>query len=268
MTTKLGCVISEHTDEQDLAARAGAWRRQALEQFCDVLTPWEYGTVARCSRYPSVYEFNAVQVERAPAIDVEALIAFADEAMAGLAHRRIDFEVADAAAPLRSEFEARGWKTFCLLRMRHEGDRTAHGAAPGAAQGVAYDDVHELRSAWQEEDFPGIDPSNYLACLREVSGARDVNVLAVRRGIIPVGYAELEHVGDGAEVASVYVRPEDRGQGVGTALTHAAIANAPAVRDLWITADDEGRPKHLYARLGFRPVARSVQFLRLPQPSR
>lgn len=233
-----------------------------------MITPWDYGIVARCSRYPDYYDFNLVQVEREPPHDVDALITFADQALSGLAHRRIDFEIFDPAPALRAEFEARGWKTTVLLRMRHEGDRRAHEQVGAAVEQVHYDAVHELRAAWQEEDFPGIDPSNYLACLREVSGARDVNVLAVRRGIIPVGYAELEHVGDGAEVASVYVRPEDRGQGVGTALTHAAIANAPAVRDLWITADDEGRPKHLYARLGFRPVARSMQFLRLPQPSR
>jgi hypothetical protein len=36
------------------------------------------------------------------------------------------------------------------------------------------------------------------------------------------------------------------------------------VRDLWIGADDEDRPKQLYMRLGFRPVWRSIEFLRLP----
>jgi GNAT superfamily N-acetyltransferase len=62
----------------------------------------------------------------------------------------------------------------------------------------------------------------------------------------------------------VYVRADRRGHGLGTAVTSAAIRSAPPVRDLWITADDEDRPKHLYARLGFRPVTRQLQFLRLP----
>jgi hypothetical protein len=35
------------------------------------------------------------------------------------------------------------------------------------------------------------------------------------------------------------------------------------VRDLWITADAEGRLQHLYARLGFTAVAGDLQFLRI-----
>ena len=51
---------------------------------------------------------------------------------------------------------------------------------------------------------------------------------------------------------------------MGTALTRAAIGAAGRVRDLWIIADDEGRPKELYARLGFRPAWRMIEFLRRP----
>ena len=60
------------------------------------------------------------------------------------------------------------------------------------------------------------------------------------------------------------MRPEYRGGGRGTALTRAAIEAAGEVDDLWIVADDEDRPKQLYARLGFRPVWTSIEFLRAP----
>jgi hypothetical protein len=50
----------------------------------------------------------------------------------------------------------------------------------------------------------------------------------------------------------------------GTAMTRAAIEAAGDARDLWIVADDEGRPKELYARLGFRPAWVTMEFLRLP----
>jgi hypothetical protein len=39
------------------------------------------------------------------------------------------------------------------------------------------------------------------------------------------------------------------------------------VRDLWIVADDEGRPKELYARLGFRPAWTPIEFTRWPDAS-
>jgi hypothetical protein len=47
-------------------------------------------------------------------------------------------------------------------------------------------------------------------------------------------------------------------------MTRAAIAAASDAGDLWIVADDEDRPKQLYARLGFRPVWKLLDVLRLP----
>jgi hypothetical protein len=47
-------------------------------------------------------------------------------------------------------------------------------------------------------------------------------------------------------------------------MTRAAISAAGDVQDLWIVADDEGQPKHLYARLGFRPAWTALEALRLP----
>jgi GNAT superfamily N-acetyltransferase len=77
-------------------------------------------------------------------------------------------------------------------------------------------------------------------------------VLTVREGGVPVAFAQLERVGAAAEIAQVYVHPEYRGGGRGTAMTRAAIEAAGDVRDLWIVADDDDRPKELYVRLGFR----------------
>ena len=47
-------------------------------------------------------------------------------------------------------------------------------------------------------------------------------------------------------------------------MTRVAIEAAGDVRDLWIVADDDDRPKQLYGRLGFRPAWTGVQFQRLP----
>ena len=53
-------------------------------------------------------------------MSVEELAAFADQALAGLEHRCVDFDLVDAAEPLRAGFEAKGWKAERLLWMRHE----------------------------------------------------------------------------------------------------------------------------------------------------
>jgi ribosomal protein S18 acetylase RimI-like enzyme len=248
--------------ETDTADRARAWHYSRHAAICDVVEPWAHGTVVRATRYPSYYDFNLVRVEEEPAMSLEALVAVADEALAGLAHRRLDFELVDVGERLRRRFEAKGWKALRLLLMRHEA-----APPPGPDVGVEevpYDAVHELRVAWHREDFPGQDPGGYHIQAREVALRRGAQVLAVRKGRTPVAFAQLVRGGAGAEISEVYVHPEHRGGGLGTALTRAAIEAAGSVRDLWISADDEDRPKELYGRLGFRPVWTELEFTRLP----
>jgi GNAT superfamily N-acetyltransferase len=246
----------------DVAARARAWANGSRAAVCDVLTPWAHGTIARATRYPSYWDLNTVRVEDDPGMTVDELITFADDALAGLAHRRIDYDLVSAGAAVRADFEARGWKALRLVWMRHESP--APPGPPIAVEPLAYDAVNDLRSAWHREDFPAIDPSSYIAEAREVAMHRDAQVLAVREGDVPIAFAQLERDGGGAEISQVYVHPDHRGAGRGTAITRAAIQAAGDVEDLWIVADDEDRPKELYARLGFRPVYTAMEFTRLP----
>jgi GNAT superfamily N-acetyltransferase len=248
----------------DAAARARAWHHDVPGAVCDLLDPWEFGTVVRATRYPSYFDFNKVRIERDPGMSVEALVAFADEALAEHAHRRIDFERSDVAEPLRASFAPYGYASERLVWMLHE--------TPGpenrgeiAVQEVPYDTVRPLRVAWFAEDFPEAQLGDHLAEAREVGLLLGARVFAVMDGEDPVGYAQLERLGPSAEITQVYVRPDHRGRGIGTALTSAAIEAAGDVEDLWIVGDDEGRPKRLYARLGFRPAWTMVELLRLPE---
>lgn len=245
-----------------VAARARDWRDGAHAAVCDVLEPWAHGTVVRATRYPNIFDVNVVRVEEDPSMGVEALMAFADEALAGLAHRRVDFDLADVAEARRAGFETRGWRAMRLLWMHHE-KRLPRGP-DAAVDEVPYDAVRDLRVAWLREDFPDYDPAAHLAEARALAERRGAQVLAVREGGATIAYAQLERAGPNAEITQVYVHPRHRGGGRGSALTRAAIKAAGDVGDLWIVADDEDRPKQLYARLGFGPAWTSMQFLRLP----
>jgi ribosomal protein S18 acetylase RimI-like enzyme len=241
--------------------RAVRWRLAAIEAVCDVIEPWEHGTVYRATRYPSYYDFNVVWVDGDPELSAEELTAEADRALGDLEHRRLDFERADAAERVRPALEAARWEPTRLSWMRHSSPLPA-GRRPDVRE-ANYDDVLELRLAWHREDFPDLDSRDYIANAREVAMARDVQVIAARAGEELVGFTQLERAEGGAEITQVYVRPEHRGSGLGTALTRSAIEAAGDVDDLWIVADDEGRPKQLYARLGFRPAWTSTEFLRV-----
>lgn len=245
------------------AERARAWIHAREDVVCDRAEPWAHGTVLRATRHPDYWDYNLVRVEEDLDLSAEELAAVADAALADARHRRIDVEVPRTAERLRPGFTALGWQTMRLVLMRHEAP-----APPGpavAVEEVAYEEADALRRAWHEEDFPGVDQGGYLDQAREVALRRGVRVLVARGSDgATAGFAQLEHDGDAAEVTQVFVHPAHRGAGLGTALTCAAITAAGDVTDLWIAADDEDRPKELYARLGFRPVWTLLELTRLP----
>ncbi len=244
------------------ARRCRAWHRARQIAVCDVVEPWAHGTVIRAAAFPGWFAFNLVRVEDDPAMTVDALIARADVALDGLAHRRIDFDSADVAEPLRAGFRERGWSSTRLLWMRHQ---DAAPAGPEVAiEEVPYDAVHRLREAWDAEDSPAPGTADHREQARTLAVRRQVRILAATEAGIPIGFAELDQDGPVAEITEAFVHPDHRGRGCGAALLRRAITAAGDARDLWICADDEDRPKALYRRLGFRPAWSSMEFLRPP----
>ena len=246
----------------DAASRARAWVHENQAAVCDVIEPWEHGTVIRATRYPDYWDYNLVRIEDEVELTAAELVRVADEGLSGLAHRRAGFEVASAGEPIRPDLEALGWMTTRLVWMRHEGG-VEPVTSPDIEQ-VAYDAVRHLRVDWHHEDFPGIDPTDFMRQGREISMARGAEVYAAFERGAPVGFSQLERAGATAEVTNVFVHPDHRGRGLGTALTQATIEAGRDATDLWIVADDEGRPKEIYGRLGFRPEWKLLDCLRLP----
>jgi GNAT superfamily N-acetyltransferase len=246
------------------ARRARTWRDGREARVCDVIEPWAHGSVVRATRYPDYFDLNVVRVEDDPAMTAAELIEVVDAALGDLEHRKLDFDRVEAAAALRPDFDRRGWKTERLVTMRHAEEAVPPAPAHGVKE-VEYDAVEELRAIWRREDFPDLDqPGDFHRQEREVALSCGLRVFALEVGGAPVGFTEVEWRDGDAEITSVYVHPERRGGGYGTALTRAMIDRCAGVGDLWIVADDEGRPKDLYARLGFRPVWSWMEFLLPP----
>ena len=126
---------AESAAELARAGRARDWHHAMQAAACDSIEPWQHGTVVRASRYPDCFDYNAVRVEREPDMGVDELTALADRALAGLRHRRVDFDVIAAAERLRTSFESEGWRSLRLLWMRHEAPPTGD-AAPAPRPGA------------------------------------------------------------------------------------------------------------------------------------
>jgi ribosomal protein S18 acetylase RimI-like enzyme len=245
-------------------AAARAWHHARQEAPCDAVTVWTHGTIVRASRHHSFYFHNAVRVEDEPQLSAEELIAFADSALGGTC-RMIVFDHVAAAERLRARMEALGWRRCRLMLMLHVLALPGAHSTEWEVVEVDYNAVHALRVRWQLEDFPASDPEDYLAAKREIDLGGDYRVLASLRDDGRVlGFAELVWSGDNAEIDSVYVVPEHRGRGLGTALTRAAVERGAGVHQLWISADEEDRPKQLYERLGFCAAWTCVEFLQMP----
>jgi ribosomal protein S18 acetylase RimI-like enzyme len=257
-------MIGETTE---MEARARAWQDSALAAVCDVLEPWEHGLIARATPYPRYFSFNLVRVFDDPGMSAEELAAVADEALAGLAHRRVDFDDVAAGDARRSDFEALGYRSERIVWMRHDNPGAAP-AAQVAVEVVPYESVEHLRAIWVAGGgVPEPDAAAFCAQRREVARRRAAQVLGLREDGEIVAYAQVERAGTSGEIEQVFVAPQCRGRGLGTAVTCAAIKAVGEVEDLWICADDEDRPKQLYARLGFRAAWTAMEFCRVDRAS-
>ena len=142
--------LRQRSTRSPAADRARAWRNARHASVCDVLEPWAHGTVVRATSRPTYWDFNVVRVEEDPAMSVVELAAFADQALAGLAHRRVDFDLVNVAERLCPDFEAQDWKATRLLWMRHEGSMP-----PGsdiAVEELPYDAVYPWLSPGVGDD--------------------------------------------------------------------------------------------------------------------
>ncbi len=262
---------TEDTDgeREDRVRRVLDWQHNAQHAICDVVEPWAHGTVVRAATYPDYWDYNLVRVEQPLTLSTEELVAFTDEVLDGLTHRRVDFDDAAVAEPYRLELEPAGWFTTKLVWMRHGGEVPEGVASPGTPEleleEVGYDEAHELRVAWHVEDFPEVDPGNYHRQAREVALAKGAQVLISREGGEVVSFAQLERAGGSAEITQVYVHPDHRVGGRGTAMTRAAIEAAADADDLWICADADDRAKDLYAKLGFETITFTTELTKRPE---
>jgi GNAT superfamily N-acetyltransferase len=220
-----------------------------------------HGTVLRTPLAPDYWDVNTVRVEGPdPGLDADALIALADELQDGLRHRRVEVEDERLGARVRPALRAAGWLADRLAFMHRAGPPPAR---PDGVEEVPFPATRALRLQWHDSERWGDEEALHLESQEAVAARTGTRAFALREGSELVGFAALLPGADAAEITELFVSPAHRGNGLGARLVSAALAAAGRESN-WIVADDEGRPKRLYERLGFHTVWRLYSFVRLP----
>jgi ribosomal protein S18 acetylase RimI-like enzyme len=225
----------------------------------DAVDRWAHGSVLRSPLAPDWWDANLVRVEGPdPGLSAAELIAQADGLQAGWQHRRIVVEDEAAGVRLRDDFADAGWETERLVMLLRAGPPPD---PPDDVVEAPNADTRALRLEWHHSSDWGDEEALHLDSADAVATRIGTRAFVTRGEI--AGFCSMVSGTDAAEIDQAYVTPSARGRGLGARLISAALA-AGGHHTNWIVADDEGRPKGLYQRLGFEPVWRFHTFTRLP----
>jgi GNAT superfamily N-acetyltransferase len=244
--------------------RALAFMRACMARTADEFRPIEAGIVATTPSLPAVWAVNQVRVVEA--LSHEELIELADHELGGRCeYRQIALEHQKTGAEVETAFRAAHWKVERDVVMILDGPAD-YEADTSIVDDTGEDEMLELMRRWYEGDEPTPEEADQLVEFgrREVGalGDRLLGVRSVDGRLVAI--TKLRSDGSTAQVEDVYTVPEARGRGFARAMVSRAVELArDSGHDMtFIVADDEGWPKLLYGRLGFRSVGHLWHFHR------
>jgi ribosomal protein S18 acetylase RimI-like enzyme len=258
----------------DSVARIAAFERALQGRLATRTEATRFGTAYLNERFPLRWYSNFLWVERPlRGVPAEELAADADGVLgrAGLEHRLLCVEDAVEGERLAPGLAALGYEVERNLVMLHgrEPDRPGDATVEelDVATAVAFAFAHNLDAP----DFEGpVEARSLAEFRRELAERVGARFFGARAGGEVVSMCELRRLGDVAQIENVDTLMPHRGRGLARAVVLAALRAAREDRaDLvFLGADAQDWPKHLYARLGFDEVARSFDFVRRPGAQR
>ena len=228
--------------------------------------PFGFGTAVMTPELPLRHDSNFLYADRLTADATAAeLAAEADRILgeAGYAHRVITCP-GDDAARLADDFRALEWNVdrHLLMVLRRPPEREADTAR---VTQVDADTLRPFRMA-----FIRTYPWGTAAVAEQLAAwktriAGDVRFYAVLDDGEPVAATDL-YLSDGdAQVEDVATHEAHRGRGHATALVQRAVddAHAAGAEFVFLVADSEDWPQHLYRSLGFDDAGGYWKFFRV-----
>jgi GNAT superfamily N-acetyltransferase len=250
-------------------ARTRAFEREVLRRSSTRVEPFAFGTAYLHEALPRRYSSNLLWVDpgaRPPGAD--PLVAEADRILggAGLEHRKlnVDGEIGRALAP---RFFELGWtvQRLVVMTLEREPDRPASIQVDRVAFDAARPIVDAInrRAEYTQDEEDIRQLVEHKRVLQDQVGA---TFFVARVDGELAAVCELYALDGVAQIEDVNTLEEHRGRGAARAVVLAAAraARAEGAGLVFLIADEEDWPKHLYARLGFDAAGPVWEFIRMP----
>lgn len=244
----------------DALKRTSGFLARSLELTADSVQQIDDGWVVLTPSLPQVWSLNHLGLTEP--VSWGKAVELADERLGGLPYRHLLAEN-ELGAALAWPLRVQGFKVECEVVMTLTDGFERPGVPTPEPEVVepAEPEMLAVERRWLAEDEHVLSAAGVEQLLE--AGLREGRAWGERRFGIAGDDGRLQAItklradGSTAQVEDVYTVPEARGRGFArTLVAHAAREARRAGNDLvFIVADDNDWPKHLYARLGFAPAS-------------
>lgn len=247
---------------------------EALNASC---TRTDWGVIVTDVRYPTIYDANHANVlEPAPGLELAEVRAALHPAVRalGIPYEHIEVMDADARTPAVRSLLASAPPRFELdVVMAFEAPGPPAGNGLGAHEVTDLDDAfwaaeRRILDAFGEE-LSGTVGDELTRRSTEVYVPAGLRFFAVERGGTPVSMAALISLEGVGYIDNVATLPEHRRRGFAEAVTAAALRASVEGGDrlTFLVAEESGRARRIYERMGFAVRGRAAGFTRPLPPA-
>jgi GNAT superfamily N-acetyltransferase len=222
------------------------------------------------SEFPNSYEHNCLVVDRL--VDPSVLMEEADRVLggAGLRHRAIELDVEDVGADWLAPFRDCGYEVHPNLTMVLR--RPSERASSTPVERVPYEQLKPMVEAdWRRERPRATEQSIRQLVERRAATYRacEVSHHAVRGPDGIIARCDLYRIPPMAQVENVETEPQWQNRGYATAVVLDAVelAQRSGCDLIFLRADAEDWPQHLYRRLGFERAGGGFTLQRVSKAS-
>lgn len=254
--------MGEKAERAEAFTRATAFLAHSLEQIAESVEPIEGGWVVLTPSLPLVWNLNQLRIV-AP-VSSRSLLEQAEAHLSALPFRHLVAEGDSLGAAHERPLRREGYKLereLVMVMTAQPRPRTP----PTEILELGPQALEALERRWLAGDdriSDEVADQVFEATYREGQAQSEQRFGVLDGDGRPTAMTKLRSNGRTAQVEDVYTAPESRRRGFASALVSHAVSRAQqsGAEVVFIVADDDDWPKHLYARLGFAPVGRKWAF--------